>query len=32
VNAALAALGPVRIVVRTAGPGYSPDARLSGEE
>jgi len=30
VNAALAALGPVRIVVRTAGPGYPPDAKLSG--
>jgi len=25
-NAALAALGPVRIMVRTAGRGYSPDA------
>jgi len=30
VNAALAALGPVRTVVRTAGPGYFPDTRLSG--
>jgi len=25
-NAALAALGPVRIMVRTASRGYSPDA------
>jgi hypothetical protein len=31
-NAALAALGPVRIVVRTAGRGYSPGAKLSGGE